>query len=114
MNKKRIIKILTLLVVLLLAWGIIWSYFITKTVRKNNADENMKNQQAIIKNIIVTETQDEKKYWEFLTADVVDGQPPRLEIPGTEKSHFGDDDDESSIETLYYNIIKDKEQGGTF
>lgn len=65
MNKKRIIKILTLLVVLLLAWGIIWSYFITKTVRKNNADENMKNQQAIIKNIIVTETQDEKKYWEF-------------------------------------------------
>lgn len=45
----------------------------------------------------------QKKYWEFLTADVVDGQPPRLEIPGTEKSHFGDDDDESSIETLYYN-----------
>lgn len=65
MNKKRLIKILTLVVIVALVWGFIWSWFITRTVRKNNDDDNMKNQHAIIKNIIVTETQEEKKYWEF-------------------------------------------------
>ncbi len=49
----------------MLFWGIVWSWFITKTVRKNNSNSQMKNQHAIVKNLIVTETQDEKKYWEF-------------------------------------------------
>lgn len=44
----------------------------------------------------------QKKYWEFLTADVVDGQPPKLAVPGTEKTHFGDDEDDSDLVTLYY------------
>ena len=65
MGKKRIIKIFSLVLFLILLWGVIWSWNITRTVRKNNADSNMKNQHAIVKNIIVTETQDEKKYWEF-------------------------------------------------
>lgn len=49
----------------MLSWGFVWSWFITKTVRQNSADSDMKNQHAIVKNIIVTETQEEKKYWEF-------------------------------------------------
>ncbi len=65
MNKKRVIKIAVLILSLILIWGFIWSWFITKTVRKNNADGSLKNQHAIVKNIIVTETQEEKKYWEF-------------------------------------------------
>ena len=64
-TKKRILKILFLSTVLIIAWGVIWASFITKTVRKNNSDGNMKNQHEILKNIIVTETREEKKYWEF-------------------------------------------------
>lgn len=65
MNKKKIFKISFLLIFILLLWGIIWSCHVTRVVRKNNSDSNMKNQTAIVKNIIVTETQDEKRYWEF-------------------------------------------------
>jgi len=65
MNKKRTIKIIFLAIFLLLGWGIIWSFNITKTVRKNSNSADMKNQHAVIKNIVVTETQNEKKYWEF-------------------------------------------------
>lgn len=65
MNKKRVIKIVIFVIILALIWGFIWSWFITRTVRKNNSDNSMKNQHAIVKNIIVTETQEEKKYWEF-------------------------------------------------
>jgi len=60
-----LIKIVVLLLVLAIVWGFIWSWFITRTVRKNSKDDAMKNQHAIVKNIIVTETQEEKKYWEF-------------------------------------------------
>lgn len=65
MNKKKIIKISSIVLALLLLWGLVWSWSITRIVRKNNANSDLKNQRAIVKNIIVTETQDEKKYWEF-------------------------------------------------
>lgn len=65
MKRKKIIKIAVISFVALLLWGIIWSYFISITVRKNNKDNKMKNQHAIVKNIIVTETREENKYWEF-------------------------------------------------
>ncbi len=65
MNKKMAIKILFLVISLILVWGLVWSWFITRTVRKINSDNEMKNQHAIVKNIIVTETREEKKYWEF-------------------------------------------------
>ena len=65
MNKKLALKIVFWVFILVLGWGLLWSWFITKTVRKNNSDNNMKNQHAIVKNIIVTETQNENKYWEF-------------------------------------------------
>ncbi len=65
MKRKRLVKIFILAMILLIGWGVVWSWFITRTVRKNSDDESMKNQHAIVKNIIVTETQDEKKYWEF-------------------------------------------------
>lgn len=65
MDKKKIVKIVVIVLILVFVWGIIWAWYITRTVRKNNLDNKMQNQHAIIKNIIVTETQDEKKYWEF-------------------------------------------------
>ncbi len=65
MNKRVFIKIFICLVVFSILWGVIWAWHITKTVKRNNKSDNMQNQHAIIKNIIVTETQDEKRYWEF-------------------------------------------------
>ena len=65
MNKKRLIKLFLLLLTLTVAWGFIWSWFITRSVRDHSKDSKMKSQHAVVKNIIVTETQDMKKYWEF-------------------------------------------------
>lgn len=65
MEKKRVFKITGLIVLILIIWGFLWSLFITKTVKNNKDNKSMKNQHAIVKNIIVTETRDEKKYWEF-------------------------------------------------
>ena len=65
MKRKKIVKFFILAMILLIGWGVVWSWFITRTVRKNSDDNSMKNQHAIVKNIIVTETQDQKKYWEF-------------------------------------------------
>lgn len=65
MNKRFILKILSVLLSLILLWGLIWAYNISRVVKKNSKNSNLKNQQVIVKNIIVTETKDEKKYWEF-------------------------------------------------
>ena len=65
MKRKLFLKIIILVILIAVAWGFIWSWAITKTVRKNSKNESMKNQHAIVKNIIATETRDEKKYWEF-------------------------------------------------
>ena len=65
MNKNKIIKIVSIVLGLILLWGLIWSASVTRIVKKNSKDSSMKNQRAVVKNIIVTETQEEKKYWEF-------------------------------------------------
>ena len=65
MNKKKLIKILCIVFVLMLLWGVIWSCGVTRKVKKNSKNNSLKNQHAIVKNIVVTETQNTKKYWEF-------------------------------------------------
>ena len=65
MKRKKILKIISLIFILILGWGLIWSYSVTKIVKKNSKNANLKNQHAVVKNIIVTETQEGKKYWEF-------------------------------------------------
>ena len=66
MNKKLIFKILIWTCVILLIWGLVWTWHVARIVKKNNSNSDMKNQHVIVKNIIVTETQDEKKYWELV------------------------------------------------
>lgn len=65
MKRKKLIKIFLISILVIISWGFVWSWFITKTVRSNNSNSKMRNQHAIVKNIVVTETQEEKKYWEF-------------------------------------------------
>lgn len=65
MEKKRVFKITGLVLVIVITWGFCWSLFITKTVKRNSTDKSLKNQHAIVKDLIVTETKEEKKYWEF-------------------------------------------------
>lgn len=54
-----------IILALALLWGVIWSCSVTRIVKKNSKNASLKNQHAVVKNIIVTETQNEKKYWEF-------------------------------------------------
>ncbi len=65
MKRKLLLKIIILVILFAIVWGFVWAWFITRTVRKNSGDDSMKNQHAVVKNIIATETRDEKKYWEF-------------------------------------------------
>lgn len=65
MKRKKFAKGFIIFLLILLCWGFVWSWFITRTVRFNDSNKGMKQQHAIVKNIIVTETQEEKKYWEF-------------------------------------------------
>ena len=65
MKRKKIYKITLISIALLLVWGLIWSCNVTRIVKKNSKDNSMANQQATVRNIIVTETLNEKKYWEF-------------------------------------------------
>ena len=65
MKRKLLLKIIILVILFAIIWGFVWAWFITRTVRKNSGDDSMKNQHAVVKNIIATETRDEKKYWEF-------------------------------------------------
>ncbi len=65
MNKNLTIKILSCILTIALIWGLIWAYSISRLVKKNSKNASLKSQQAIVKNIIVTETKNEKKYWEF-------------------------------------------------
>jgi len=65
MNKKLILKIVSSVILILIILGFVWAWNVTRIVRKNSSNDSMQNQHAVIQNIIVMETQDEKKYWEF-------------------------------------------------
>lgn len=67
-NKKKIYIILFLLVVLICLSGFIWSFTVTKDIRKPNAEQNAKNQVVTVKNLVLTETKEGDIYWELYAA----------------------------------------------
>lgn len=67
-NKKKIYIILFLLVVLICLSGFIWSFTVTKDIRKPNAEQNAKNQVVTVKNLVLTETKEGNIYWELYAA----------------------------------------------
>ena len=67
LNKKKIYIILFSLIVLVCLSGFIWSFVVTKDIRKTQKSESgsEKNQVVSVKNLVLTETKDEEIYWEL-------------------------------------------------
>ena len=68
-KKKKIYIILFSLLVLICLFGFIWSFTVTKDIRKSQKkggeEANTKSQVATVKNLILTETKDGAIYWEL-------------------------------------------------
>ncbi len=67
-NKKKIYTTLFSLVVLICLAGFLWSFTVTKDIRKDKTGEKAKNQVVTVKNLILTETKEGKPYWELYAA----------------------------------------------
>ncbi len=67
-NKKKIYTILFSVVFLICLAGFLWSFTVTKDIRKPNGSEEAKNQVATVKNLVLTETKDGEIYWELYAA----------------------------------------------
>ena len=67
-KKKKIYIILFSLLVLVCLFGFIWSFTVTKDIRKSQKKGEKKGEQsqvATVKNLILTETKDGAIYWEL-------------------------------------------------
>lgn len=67
-NKKKIYTILFSLVVLICLTGFLWSFTVTRDIRKDKTGSHAKNQVVTVKNLILTETKEGKLYWELYAA----------------------------------------------
>ena len=65
MSKKKVYFITFLSIALLCVAGFLWAYFVTSDIRKNVQGALNQAQQVQVKNLILTETKDAKKYWEL-------------------------------------------------
>jgi len=94
MKRKKVLKISVLIFMLVLIWGLIWASSITRIVKKNSKNNAMKNRHAIVKNIIVTETKDEKKYWEFYAkSGEYDSNNNSIQLNDVIGNFYGKDDE---------------------
>ena len=65
LSKKKIYFIVFLSIALLCTAGFLWAWFVTRDIRKNVAGALNKTQKVEVKNLILTETKNHKKYWEL-------------------------------------------------
>ncbi len=69
LSKKKIYTILFSLTVFICLFGFIWSYVVTSDIRKSQkagaVDADIKRQVISVKNLVLTETKDERIYWEL-------------------------------------------------
>lgn len=65
MGKKKIYTIIFTAFFAICAFGLIWSWWVTRDIRSNVEDALSQSQQVDVKNLVLTETKDGKKYWEL-------------------------------------------------
>lgn len=65
LGKKRIYLIVFISIALLCTLGFLWAYYVTRDIRENVSGALNQAQKVEIKNLILTETKDGKKYWEL-------------------------------------------------
>lgn len=65
LNKKKIYTGVFLTVFGICLFGFIWSWIVTKDIRSNSVSDEVKNRRVVVGNLVLTETKDEKVYWEL-------------------------------------------------
>ncbi len=65
LNKKKIYAGLFAAVFVICLFGFIWSWIVTKDIRTNSVSDEVKNRRVSVNNLVLTETKDEKVYWEL-------------------------------------------------
>ncbi len=65
LNKKKIYAGVFLTVFGICLFGFIWSWIVTKDIRSNSVSDEVKNRRVTVGNLVLTETKDEKVYWEL-------------------------------------------------
>lgn len=65
LNKKKIYAGVFLTVFGICLFGFIWSWIVTKDIRSNSVSDDVKNRRVAVNNLVLTETKDEKVYWEL-------------------------------------------------
>ena len=65
LNKKKIYAGVFLTVFGICLFGFIWSWIVTKDIRSNSVSDDIKSRRITVGNLILTETKDEKVYWEL-------------------------------------------------
>ena len=65
LNKKKVYAAVFLTVFGICLFGFIWSWFVTKDIRSNSVSNDVKSRRVSVGNLILTETKDEKVYWEL-------------------------------------------------
>jgi len=65
MNKKKVYAFVFLAVFGICLFGFIWSWIVTKDIRSNSVSEDVKSRRISVGNLVLTETKDEKVYWEL-------------------------------------------------
>lgn len=65
LNKKKVYTAVFLVVFGICLFGFIWSWVVTRDIRTNSVSEDAKSRRVVVGNLILTETKDEKVYWEL-------------------------------------------------
>lgn len=64
-KKNKIYLILFSVVFFTILFGFIWSFIVTRDIRNPKHNESVKNQSVSVNNLVLTETKDDKIYWEL-------------------------------------------------
>ncbi len=64
-NKKLYLSILLAAIIGVSVFGFLWSWWVTRDIRKDTEKALNQGQRVEVKNLILTESKDNKKYWEL-------------------------------------------------
>ncbi|MBQ7449860.1 LPS export ABC transporter periplasmic protein LptC [bacterium] len=64
-KKDKFYLILVSVIVIALLWAFVSAAFITRTFKKNAAENKLDNKKVYVEDLLLTETKDGKKYWEI-------------------------------------------------
>lgn len=65
LNKKKVYSLVFITVFAICLFGFVWSWIVTRDIRSNSVSEDVKSRRIVVGNLILTETKDEKVYWEL-------------------------------------------------